>query len=138
MEKTCDGEMMYPCITHISHEVGFQFLELTLPLLQQVFDVAGAVTPGGRSNNCTAEHLKTIPEENARKLINTEFSSYLHTDKRDIGHGSTLLRARTTINVGIKVIDSTLNNKDLLQIGLGLAKCEEIYVAASYRIEKNS
>ena len=74
------------------------------------------IIEGGRSNNCTAEHLKTIPEENARKLINTEFSSYLHTDKRDIGCGSKLLRAQTAISAGIKVTDGTLNSRDLLQI----------------------
>eukprot|EP00957_Ditylum_brightwellii_P069465 5274920-Ditylum_brightwellii.AAC.1 len=112
MGKACDGGTMHPHITHISHEVEFQILELTLPMLQQAFDVAEAVNPGikkilkqyvnylpfphsllpseggDRSNNYTSEHLKTISKENVRKLVNTEFSSYLHTDKRDIGCGS--------------------------------------------------
>eukprot|EP00957_Ditylum_brightwellii_P076695 5829562-Ditylum_brightwellii.AAC.1 len=46
MEKSSDCGMMYPFITHLSHEVGFKFLELTLPLLKEVFDVAEAVNPG--------------------------------------------------------------------------------------------
>eukprot|EP00957_Ditylum_brightwellii_P131444 10025312-Ditylum_brightwellii.AAC.1 len=45
MEKACDGGVTYTCITHVSHEVVFQFLELTLPLIQQAFDVAEAVNP---------------------------------------------------------------------------------------------
>ena len=49
------------------------------------------------------------------KLVNTESSFYLHTDKRNIDHESNLLIAQTSINGGIKVIDGTLNNRDLLQ-----------------------
>eukprot|EP00957_Ditylum_brightwellii_P035299 2677254-Ditylum_brightwellii.AAC.1 len=52
MEKTCDGGMTYPYITHISHEVGFQFLELTPPPPQQAFDIAEAV------NSCVKEILE--------------------------------------------------------------------------------
>eukprot|EP00957_Ditylum_brightwellii_P122073 9309587-Ditylum_brightwellii.AAC.1 len=46
MEKASDGGMMYPHITHLSHEVGFKFLELPLPLLKEAFDAAEAVNPG--------------------------------------------------------------------------------------------
>eukprot|EP00957_Ditylum_brightwellii_P020407 1538757-Ditylum_brightwellii.AAC.1 len=45
-EEAYDGRMTYPCITHVSHEVGFEFLEMTLPLIQQAFDVAKAVNLG--------------------------------------------------------------------------------------------
>eukprot|EP00957_Ditylum_brightwellii_P157188 11963129-Ditylum_brightwellii.AAC.1 len=46
MEEASDGGMIYTCTTHISHEVGFQFLEMTLPLIQQAFDVTKIVNPG--------------------------------------------------------------------------------------------
>eukprot|EP00957_Ditylum_brightwellii_P129387 9870543-Ditylum_brightwellii.AAC.1 len=46
MGKACDGRMMLPHITHLSHEVGFKFLDLPLPLLKEAFDVAEAVNPG--------------------------------------------------------------------------------------------
>eukprot|EP00957_Ditylum_brightwellii_P012805 967743-Ditylum_brightwellii.AAC.1 len=45
-EKSSDGGMMHPCITHLSHKVGFKFLELPLPLLKEVLNVAEAVNPG--------------------------------------------------------------------------------------------
>ena len=46
MEYPNNGGMTYPRITHVSHEVGFKFLEMTLPLLQHAFYVAEAVYPG--------------------------------------------------------------------------------------------
>eukprot|EP00957_Ditylum_brightwellii_P068104 5169616-Ditylum_brightwellii.AAC.1 len=44
-EKTSGGRMMYPHITHLSHEVGFKFLELTLTLFKEALDVTKAVNP---------------------------------------------------------------------------------------------
>eukprot|EP00957_Ditylum_brightwellii_P070775 5378672-Ditylum_brightwellii.AAC.1 len=46
IEEACNGGMMYPYITHISHEVGFQFLDLILLLIQHTSDIAEAVNPG--------------------------------------------------------------------------------------------
>eukprot|EP00957_Ditylum_brightwellii_P001251 97837-Ditylum_brightwellii.AAC.1 len=166
MEEVSDDGMTYPHMTHISHEVAFQFLEPTLSPMQQALDVVEVVNSGiknilkqyvgylpfhhdlvlmergiesankthrelcflfhwlsvlmvegDRSNSCTAEHLNTISKETARNLVNTEFSSYLHIDEKNIGQGSKLLRVKTAINVGIKINDGTLNNRDLLQTG---------------------
>eukprot|EP00957_Ditylum_brightwellii_P041119 3112723-Ditylum_brightwellii.AAC.1 len=50
MGKAYGGGMMYQCITHLSHKAGFKFLELTILLLKEAFDVAEAVNPGMKKN----------------------------------------------------------------------------------------
>eukprot|EP00957_Ditylum_brightwellii_P121612 9274083-Ditylum_brightwellii.AAC.1 len=151
MEDATAGGMTYPCTTHVSHEVGFNFHEITIPLLNHAFDVAEAVYPGlkkilntyveffpfphnltlsegvlkpstgahedicslfhqlsvlmiesERSNACTAECLKTISKEKVRNIINTECSSSLYLDQRDIGGGPELLRGSIAQKAGIE------------------------------------
>eukprot|EP00957_Ditylum_brightwellii_P164358 12512534-Ditylum_brightwellii.AAC.1 len=59
MRKACNGGMAYPHKTHLSHEVGYKFLELTFSLLQEAFDVAEAVNPGLK--NFLKEYVGHIP-----------------------------------------------------------------------------
>eukprot|EP00957_Ditylum_brightwellii_P044138 3349234-Ditylum_brightwellii.AAC.1 len=113
MEEASDGGMMYPNITHLSHKVGFKFLELPLPLLKEAFDDAEAVNPG--LEKLLKQYVGHLSFPHNLKMIEGGIEPANQAHERGIGHESKLLRAQTAISGGIKVIDCTLNNRELLQ-----------------------